>query len=467
MEKRRKWFAALVMLSLIICGGYVVYNHYFNSAPVAQSKSQTQEPTGQALKTAEVIRGDLSITADGSGELVPAKELDLAFRTSGVLDELSVEVGDYVVEGDVLARLETDKLERAVSKASVELELARLELADVRAGPSEAELADARAALRDAQVELQLAQAAYEKTLDSNLDAIVTARKTEYDWWVGYYQSQKAKYEAGHLSQADHDWAMAAMMDAEGRWHEAINQAEAEETQALSRITQAQNAVYQAQEALELLESEPLTDTLIRAELEVDRASMTYEKAVADLEAAQLYAPFDGVVMDVMVEVGDQIGANSAVITLATLQEPLLSFWVEESDMESVAVGSQVNVIFEAFPDDTFTGEIVRVAPTLVIVDGTSALQAWARLDLDDRKVSLFSGMTAEVEVVAAEAKGAILVPVEALRETSAGNYTVFVVSPTGEVEARPVVIGLQDAIYAEVLSGLEVGESVSLGEAQ
>jgi RND family efflux transporter MFP subunit len=238
-------------------------------------------------------------------------------------------------------------------------------------------------------------------------------------------------------------------------------------------VTQAQNGVHQAQEALELLESEPLTDTLGQAILAVDQALLAREKARADLEAAQLYAPFDGVVMDVAATVGEQVGTNAPILTLADLQEPLLCFWVEETDMGSVAVGNPVNVVFEALPDDTFIGEIVRVDPVLVTVDGTPAVQAWASFALGAQKVNLLSGMTAEVEVVAAEARGALLVPVEALREMSSGDYAVFVVKPdgapdgtlSGELEMRAVVVGLTDLVNAEILAGLELGEVVSVGE--
>ncbi len=471
MGKRKTWLISLAVLLVIAGVGYVVYTRFVASASLAE------EPPEPTLETATVTRGDIVITADGSGELVPATELELTFRTSGVLADVLVVVGDQVQEGDVLARLETDKLERAVAEADVELELARLELVDVQEGASDAELADAQAALRDAQVDLTLAHTTYQSTFDSNQDAIVDSRKADYDWAVSYYQKQKSKYEDGHLSQADHDWAMAAMIAAEGRWQAAINQARAEEVQAANRVAQAQNSVYQAQEALELLESDPLTDTLTQATLAVDEALLAREEALANLEAAQLTAPFDGVVMDVVSTAGvvmgvaatsgEQVGTSTPIVTLADLQEPLLLFWVEESDMSSVVVGNPVNIVFEALFEDTFRGEIVRVDPVLVTVDGTSAVQAWASLDLSTQEVNLFSGMTADVEVVAAEARGALLVPVEALRETSPGQSMVFVVTPDGELEMRAVVVGLMDPVNAEVLGGLELGDIVSVGEAQ
>jgi HlyD family secretion protein len=471
MGKRKAWLISLAALVVIAGVGYVVYTRFFTSASLAE------EPSEPTLETATVTQGDIVISADGSGELVPATELELTFRASGVLADVLVVVGDQVQEGDVLARLETDKLERAVAEADVQLELARLELADVQEGASDAELADAQASLRDAQVELAQAQAAYQDTFDSNLDAIVNSRKADYDWAVSYYQKQKSKYEDGHLSQADHDWAMAAMIAAQGRWEAAINQTRTEEVQAANRVAQAQSSVYQAEEALELLESEPLTDTLTQATLAVDEALLAREEAQANLEAAQLIAPFDGVVMDVVSTAGvvkgvaatsgEQVGTSTSIVTLADLQEPLLQFWVEESDMSSVVVGSPVNIVFEALPDDTFTGEIVRVDPVLVTVDGTSAVQAWASLDLGAQEVNLFSGMTADVEIVTAETRDALLVPVQALRETSPGEYTVFVVTSDGELEMRTVVVGLMDPVNAEILDGLELGDVVSIGEAQ
>lgn len=458
MKKRKTWIILIVVALLLAAGGgYVAYRY----------SALTDEPLEPTLQTATVTQGDIVITAEGSGELVPAAEQELVFHTNGVLDEVLVEVGDQVQEDDVLARLETDNLERAVAEAEVEVELAQIDLADVRDGPGDAELANASAALRDAQVELVLAQDAHENTLDSNLDAIVDSRKVEFDWWVGYYQTQKAKYEEGHLSQADHDWAMNAMISAQGQWNKAVNDALAEQVQIENRVTQAQNAVHQAWEYLQLLESEPLTDTLTRAELAADQALLAREKALANLEAAQLYAPFDGTVMEVAATVGKQVGANTSILTLADLAEPLVRFWVEEADMSNVAVGNGVNIVFEAFPDTVFIGEIVRVGPVLVTVDNTPAVQSWASFPSSSQEADLLSGMTAEVEIIAAEARNALLVPVEALREVSPGQYTIFVVRPDGELEMRPVQVGLMDFTNAEILDGLELGEVVSLGEAE
>ena len=80
---------------------------------------------------------------------------------------------------------------------------------------------------------------------------------------------------------------------------------------------------------------------------------------------------------------------------------------------------------------------------------------------MDHRK--LLIGMNASVDVIGGRAEGVVLVPVEALRELSPGEYAVFV-EEGGELEMRIVEVGLMDFTFAEIKSGVEVGETVSTG---
>ncbi|MBE9471118.1 MAG: hypothetical protein IMY75_03280, partial [Chloroflexi bacterium] len=81
MKKRRTWIILIIVLLLAAGGGYVAYTRYFALA-------LTEEPQEPTLQTATVYRGDIVLTADGSGNLLPASELELAFQTSGVLAEV-------------------------------------------------------------------------------------------------------------------------------------------------------------------------------------------------------------------------------------------------------------------------------------------------------------------------------------------------------------------------------------------
>jgi multidrug efflux pump subunit AcrA (membrane-fusion protein) len=134
-----------------------------------------------------------------------------------------------------------------------------------------------------------------------------------------------------------------------------------------------------------------------------------------------------------------------------------------------VAVGNRVNIVFEALPDLTYTGEIASIDPVLVTVSSTTAVQAWADIQTSDHPVNLLGEMNAEVEIVAGEAQNALLVPVQALRQIGPDQYVVFVVrqdgAEEGKLEMRPVEVGLQDYVNAEILSGVQRGEVVSVGE--
>jgi HlyD family secretion protein len=182
------------------------------------------------------------------------------------------------------------------------------------------------------------------------------------------------------------------------------------------------------------------------------------------LEAAELRAPFDGIVVEVAAIPGQQVG-NKPVVTLADLDNPEVQFWVEESDLGGVAVGNRVEIEFEGLPDELFDGEVVRIDPALVTVDNSLAVQAYASPGPSAEQLSLLGNMNVDIEVISAEARDVVLAPIQALREISDGQYAVFVVQPDGELAMRPVEVGLKDVVNAEIVSGLEAGEVISLGQ--
>jgi macrolide-specific efflux system membrane fusion protein len=72
--------------------------------------------------------------------------------------------------------------------------------------------------------------------------------------------------------------------------------------------------------------------------------------------------------------------------------------------------------------------------------------------------------MTVDVEVIAGEVEGGLIIPIQALRELTPGNYAVFLVKADGTLELTPVSVGLRDFANAEIISGLNAGDVVSTG---
>ena len=379
---------------------------------------------------------------------------------AGYLAEVLVEVGDHVQEGDVLARLDTSDLELAVARAEISLRQAQLDLAEATEAATEAELADARAALESAQSALTVAQYSYQDAKMS--EQAGAARGYQID--VLYHAQQLQELEASGADGERLEKVRNALGEAEVGLSEALRDADMEQLSAWNEVDQAQNRVLQAEEALVSLEGGPDERTELQAELKVDRAELALDEARDELDAAELRAPFDGTVVAVSAIAGQRVG-SSGIVTLADLEEPMVQFWVEQSDMTGVAVGNRVEIEFEGLPDQIFNGEVVRIDPALVTVGNTLAVEAWASLDLSSKDVTLLGDMNADVEVISAESRDVVLAPIQALREISDGQYAVFVAQADGELAMRPVEVGLQDAVNAEIVSGLEAGEVVSLGQ--
>jgi RND family efflux transporter MFP subunit len=199
-----------------------------------------------------------------------------------------------------------------------------------------------------------------------------------------------------------------------------------------------------------------------QSELSLKQAQLDLEAAESTLSLLTLEAPIDGVVTAVDAQVGETVGTGSFIV-LSNLDQPLVEIYLDETDLDNIAVGNEVEVVFDALPDETFSGRVVRVEPALVTVENVPTVQAVAALEGVSLR-NMPAGLNATVEVIGGKAENALLVTVEALRELAPGQYAVFVVNDAGELELRPVEVGLMDFANAEILSGLEQGDEVSTG---
>ena len=203
------------------------------------------------------------------------------------------------------------------------------------------------------------------------------------------------------------------------------------------------------------------------AEAELANAEAKLALAKEAQAVIDLVTPRDGTVMVVSATEGEVIG-TTAIITLANLEQPLLEVYLDETDMDKVAIGYEADIVFDALPDNNYTGQVIAVNPSLETVSGIQAIQVTVLLDegnLGSGQV-LPVGLNASVDIIAGRAEDAVLVPVEALRELGPEEYAVFVVED-GEPKLRVVQVGLVDITSAEILSGLQAGEIVTTGIVQ
>jgi multidrug efflux pump subunit AcrA (membrane-fusion protein) len=164
--------------------------------------------------------------------------------------------------------------------------------------------------------------------------------------------------------------------------------------------------------------------------------------------------------MSVSAQLGDTV-SGSAIITLADVSHLYLQTYVDEADYALFKVGNPVTVVFSALPNQTFTGKVTQVAPSLYTSSGQSAVSGLVQLD--PTTTPLLIGMDATVTVIGGQAQNAVIIPQTALHQYAPNQYAVFV-ERNGQLNVTYVQVGLEDLVNAEIKSGLQPGDVVSTG---
>lgn len=466
--------ATIIVLTLVliaaIAGGYYYWYQTSNKVVAAA-------PT---LQTSKVRTGDLMITASGSGNIVPNMQVDLGFRTSGIVRQVDVAVGQSVTKGQVLARLDDNLQQAQLAQAN----------ADFQALFSEANLAKARIALANAEIK----QAAAVEDLQYLIGPEVYFWETEIEKANLSISALKndtsASEEQKTAAQKTLERAQANLLAAQERYRVEYvpatftytyidTETDAEVTTIIAptlsdialvraELDSARFAVVDARSYLEILQmgaqsiNGPVAAVQGSETAKIEQARLALENARLTLENARLTAPFDGVVIRLDVVAGQTVN-TAPILTLATTQDLQIRFYLDETDLDKATVGNKINVSFDAFPNATIAGQITSIEQALQVIDGTPVIVSWASFSNPD-SLPILSGMTVEVEVVGGEAQDALMVPVQALRELSPGSYAVFIVQPDNSLKLTPVEVGLRDFANAQILSGVQAGDVVSTG---
>jgi HlyD family secretion protein len=453
-------FGALLLVGV----SGVIYLLALNQPP--ESEQEQQE-----VQTATVRQGDLVLFASGSGTLLAGREVELGFGTAGSVEQLLVHPGDQVNEGDLLAT-QGDRAQLEAAVAADELALLEaqqaldslVENADLVAAQAMLELANAQERLEDEQSDWQYQQEGYRASS-------TTIKAAEAELKLAEDSRDRAKAESDNCGSSENPACAQLYKNfaaAEQRYWSALANlnwyiGRPTETQQLTldaELALAEAELGEAQRAYDQVRDGPDPDDITAAELRVTKAEADLSISQGNLEDSILEAPFAGTVMEVTADAGDTV--SGPFITLADLSLAQLEVFVDETDADKFSVGYEAEIIFDAIPDSTFLGEVIQVDPQLDSQGGVSTVRGMVLLDqgvID----GLLVGMNAAVDVIGGRAESVPLVPIEALRELSPGEYAVFVMQD-GEPRLRPVDVGLSDFTFAEILTGLEVGEIVTTG---
>jgi len=197
---------------------------------------------------------------------------------------------------------------------------------------------------------------------------------------------------------------------------------------------------------------------------EVEQARAQVGVVETGLAQTRLVAPFAGTIARRSVEVGEWATPSppavpvEPVIDLIDTEPRYVTAPMDEVDAAKLAVGQQVKVTLDPYPDDTFPGHVTRVAAFVLDVEQQNRTVE-IEVSLDDEALAgrLLPGTSADVEVVLGAHDDALRIPTSALME----GGRVLVVGDDGRLVEREVTVGLRNWDFVEITSGVAAGERV------
>jgi HlyD family secretion protein len=244
---------------------------------------------------------------------VDIREVDLAFVTSERVQDVLVEEGDRVKPGQVVARLDAEKLKAAVAAAAAQVSAQQQVVARLEAGSRPEEIRQAKAQAEAAEAKARSAEITYQRQLKLGKQKLAAPEDVD--------QAQAAAEAAKGEAQA------------------------AEEAYALAMAGPRQEDIAQARATLEALQAD-------------------LELAKARLDDAVLHAPAAGVVRERILQPGDMASPQSPALTLALINPLWVRAYVPEPDLGRIAPGMKAEVRTDSFPDKVFQGWVGFISPT-------------------------------------------------------------------------------------------------------
>ncbi|HPL26691.1 MAG TPA: efflux RND transporter periplasmic adaptor subunit [Anaerolineae bacterium] len=382
-QRRLAYGAALALCALMALGVYL------SLRPAAPND------------VARVRRGRITSNVEASGAVRASREAWLSLRSGGIVQQVLVKPGQQVGRGDALVRTDSAEAEAQVRQAELNLQVRQIQLDDLKAAPSAAQIEIARANLRRAAAVLQAAQSAYDR--------------------VAAGGSASGSSEAAALESAKLDYETA----------------KANFEQAIRGPTPSQIEI---------------------AEKSLEMAQLDLQNAQKRLEAVTVTAPFAGTVLQVNVREGET-AYGAQVVRLADLATLEVSTQVDELDIGELEVGQEAEIRLDAFPGQVLSGRVARLTPGATPQRGTVGYEAV--ISFAPGSLAVRPDMSANLRITTLTHDDTLLVPSRAVEARGRNKYVRVV--ENGRTRDVQVTTGLSDADSTEILDGLKEGQQVAV----
>jgi RND family efflux transporter MFP subunit len=350
-------------------------------------------PPPLSVDVAPASRQNIATYLTLDGQIAPKEQSTLAFQQSGTVIKVNVNIGDVARKGQLLAAIDPSTLSAQLSQA-------------------QAQAAQQSAAAQGAVVGLPV-------QVQSN-NAAVQTNKAALDNAKLVYEQDKALFKQGYVSQTALQQAQASYVQAQSNYANSV-------VALRNNVVSAQN---------------------VKAQLAGAQAAAAQANVLStQLSQTEVYAPFDGVISNRLLDPGAYASPQQPVLTISRIDIVWININVPDEDLGYVRPGTLVRFRTSSLANREFDGRIqtVNAVPT------SGTLSYLARLQMQNPGDVLRGGMLISATLPKQQASNAIVVPRSAVAQTETGSV-VFVVS-NGKAEAVPVKVGVQTDTLAQVVS--------------
>jgi len=369
------------------------------------SKDEKEKEPVVSVQTTPARRASISQVISAEAVVYPLEQATIAPKISSTIRRFYVQRGARVKKGQFLAELENSDLSAAAESSKGDLEQA------------EANYATTVGASLPQQIQ------------KAELDAV--AAKSNFDAQQKVYESRKELFQQGAIPRKDMDSAEVAFL------------------QARSQNEQAQKQVADLQRVGK-------EQTLRSAQGSRLSAEGRKRAAEALLSYSRITSPIDGVVTDRPLFEGDFAAANQPLLTVMNTSRLIAKSHIPQSEAAVLKVGNPAELKIPGL-DEPIKGRVSLVSPALD--PGSTTIEVWVEASKPDP--ALKPGMSVEVLMTAKTVKDALVVPTPAIYKNSEGADYILLAGADGHAHLKTVQVGVRNADYAQIVSGVIAGDPV------
>jgi HlyD family secretion protein len=429
------WLTAAVALAFTAGGAYYLTKSSGSPETVARDEGESAPSDEVRVEVAHPLKGAMPRTSTGPGSVQAFESAQLVAGASGYLKTQTVDIGDRVSKGQVLAHVDVPDLEKQVEHQAATLEAAQAHVAQMKA-----HVVSAKADVEAAKAEVVRANAAIAST-----HAKAVFRGKQFDRMYALYHAKTGPVIDERLvdeHQDDRDAAVAA----EGEAVAGRAKADAMVAAADAKVLSAQADVVDAQ-----------------ADVKVAQAEL--EKAQVMVQFATITSPYTGVITYRSLFPGDYVkaatdsGGSRPLLTVERTDKMRVVYQMPDRDVPYCNVGDRAVVEIDALPGPPLEAKVSRMASS---EDPTSRLMH-VEIDLTNPTGKIAQGMYGHVTVFLDQGADLLSVPSSSLTgKGEQGKGSVFVVR-SGKAHLTPVVIGTDNGVRIAIPKGLNVNDEVVL----